>query len=379
MQPRYKISRAAIEITKRFEGFRRKAAQLPDGRWTIGYGHTRTARRGIEISEADAEALLIYDMRSIAQALNAWIFTPLTQSQFDALCAFTFNIGLDNFRTSSVLRRVNEGQLLLAACGMELWRKADFEGERIVIDALVRRRSAEKTLFLTPPGGWTPAPSPVLRPALDLDAPSSAPAQTPSVVTAPLEGAVVRLEREEGLTLAPARPEEEGPSPTQSAAAAVVSRLAALFPEPEPEPVAPAAAVQPPVAHKSPPQVANAGPEFASQPVSASQPAPAAVQTPPSAATEQPVPVDYTRRRVAKPVKAPGGLVLWATGGVGLGLVAVGLYWASNARGVVGAGPLSPAALGWLIGLAGIGLCAFSAYVLLNRLGRADGDDPPHN
>ncbi len=38
-----------------------------------------------------------------------------------------------------------------AACAMELWRKADFEGERIVVDALVRRRSAEKALFLTPP------------------------------------------------------------------------------------------------------------------------------------------------------------------------------------------------------------------------------------
>mgnify|MGYP006988316285 CR=1 FL=1 len=49
--------------------------------------------------------------------------------------------------------------LLQAACAMELWRKADFEGERIVIDALVRRRSAEKTLFLTPTHGWVPAPS----------------------------------------------------------------------------------------------------------------------------------------------------------------------------------------------------------------------------
>ena len=43
MKPRHQVSRAAIELIKTFEGYRQKAAQLPDGRWTIGYGHTLTA------------------------------------------------------------------------------------------------------------------------------------------------------------------------------------------------------------------------------------------------------------------------------------------------------------------------------------------------
>ena len=47
---------------------------------------------------------------------------------------------------------------------VELWRRADFEGERIVVDALVRRRAYEKTLFLKPVEGFAPAPSPVLPP-----------------------------------------------------------------------------------------------------------------------------------------------------------------------------------------------------------------------
>src|SRR3989338_247541 len=62
MKSRHQVSRAAIELIKSFEGYRRKAAQLPDGRWTIGYGHTLTARQGAEVSEADAEALLMYDL-----------------------------------------------------------------------------------------------------------------------------------------------------------------------------------------------------------------------------------------------------------------------------------------------------------------------------
>jgi len=85
MQPRHRVSRAAIELIKRFEGYRQAAAQLPDGRWTIGHGHTLTAREGASVSADDAEALLLYDLIGVAHALNEAIFTPLTQNQFDAL------------------------------------------------------------------------------------------------------------------------------------------------------------------------------------------------------------------------------------------------------------------------------------------------------
>ena len=241
MKPRHQVSRAAIELIKSFEGYRRKSARLADGRWTIGYGHTLTARAGAEVSEKDAEALLLYDLISISHSVNEWTYAPLTQNQFDALCAFAFNIGTDNFRRSSVLRRLNEGQHLQAACAMDLWRKADFEGERIVIDALVRRRSAEKTLFLTPTDGWVPAPSPILRPNVDMDASGAVPSETPTVLRPAMNGAMAVVERVDA-PIAPVVPDEEL-SPAQAAAANVSSRLATLFPEPaapapQPAPVA---------------------------------------------------------------------------------------------------------------------------------------------
>jgi lysozyme len=238
MKPRHQISRAAIDLIKRFEGYRAKAARLADGRWTIGYGHTLTAREGAEVSERDAEALLLYDLIAVAHLVNEITYAPLTQNQFDALCCFAFNIGLDNFRRSSVLRRINEGQLLQAACAMELWRKADFEGERIVIDALVRRRAAEKTLFLTPMDGWVPAPSPILRPNVDADIAGVVPRETPLAVRAALDGLNAVAERDPtAATLRPAPPEEEAssPSPAQAAAAAVSYRLAAIFKDETPE------------------------------------------------------------------------------------------------------------------------------------------------
>ncbi|WP_374471913.1 lysozyme [Phenylobacterium sp.] len=229
MTPRHQVSRAAIELTKRFEGYRRKAAQLPDGRWTIGYGHTLTARQGAEVSESDAEALLLYDLLTVSKAVNELTFTPLTQNQFDALCAFAFNIGLLNFRRSRVLKLVNEGALIQAACSMELWRKAEFEGEVIVIDALVRRRSAEKTLFLTPPNdGWVPVPSAILKPDLDEAAEALVPAEPPAPVVTSLDGEAVRVLRADEAAPPPVPPETHE-SPVTAAAEAVTARLATVF------------------------------------------------------------------------------------------------------------------------------------------------------
>ena len=230
MKPRHQVTRTAVDLIKRFEGYRQKAAQLPDGRWTVGYGHTLTAREGASVSEKDAEALLLYDLISVAHSVNEHTYTPLNQNQFDALVCFAFNIGLDNFLRSGVLRRINEGSLLQAACAMEMWRKADFEGERIVIDALVRRRSAEKTLFQTPANGeWVPAPSPVLRPKVDYDASCAIPKQTPMAVSTRTEGDRVVAEREEGLPLNVVVPEEDGPTQTEQSAAAVSARLEAIL------------------------------------------------------------------------------------------------------------------------------------------------------
>ena len=203
-----RVSRSLVELVKRFEGLRRGAARLPDGGWTIGYGHTRSAREGVVVSPEDAEALLYYDLSEVAQKVDAWTFTPLNQNQFEALTAFAFNIGPENFRRSTVLKRVNEGQHLQAAAALELWRKADFGGENLLIDALVRRRAAEKAHYLTPPEGFRPSPTPVIRPTFDhsvIEAAALARVGCPAaIVNAPLEGeeAEVHLEDESapGLT-----------------------------------------------------------------------------------------------------------------------------------------------------------------------------------
>ena len=68
------------------------------------------------------------------------------------------------------------------------------QGERIVVDALVRRRSAEKALFLTPPGdAWVAAPSPVLRPLVDAQAGELIPAERPAEVVTSFDGETITV------------------------------------------------------------------------------------------------------------------------------------------------------------------------------------------
>jgi lysozyme len=366
MKPRHQATRAAIDLIKRFEGFRSKAALLPDGRWTIGYGHTRTARPGAQITEADADALLIYDVAGVITAINEWVFSPLTQNQFDALTAFVFNIGLQNFRRSSVLRRLNEGAPLQAACAMEMWRTADFEGERIVIDALVRRRAAEMALFLTPMEGFIPVPSLIVIPRVDDSVARQAPMQT-AEVAAPLDGGLAQALRSDG---------GEAPLASRAAADAVTARLNALLRDPAPAPAQPDALVGAPlppedemvIAAMPQPAAPEPQPELAAEVVAESEPLPAHPLM-----TAQPL-VFRPRSTLKLPKKrmatAP---VLVAMGLVGLGGAGAGAFWGFSADAAERL-PLLPApeVTGLGVSLAGVALLVASVYLLLSRLAARD-------
>ena len=224
-KPRQRVSRPGLELIKSFEGLRRRAARLPGGRHVVGYGHIRSAREGAEVSEADAEALLRYDLLPVEAAMNEWTFTPLTQNQFDALCSFAFSIGLKTFRHSDVLRHLNAGAMLQAAGALEMWRRVELDGEGIIVDALVRRRAAEKALFLQPAEGYVPAPSAVLKSRTDYAAYQTVPRQRPEQIETPLDGS-------DALALRTAPEPEQAPesdwSAPKAAAANVTARLSEL-------------------------------------------------------------------------------------------------------------------------------------------------------
>lgn len=177
MTGRMRTSPAGLELIKTFEGLRESAVRLPDGRWTIGYGHVRTAREGLTITGQDAEVLLVHDLRPIEAAISAMVFAPLMQGQFDALVSLAFNISLGQFRQSEIVGHLNAGNYLAAANGFDLWRKARLNGRVMVVDALVRRRAAEKALFLEHPSGPPSAPTPLVTPEMDFGSNEPPPAR----------------------------------------------------------------------------------------------------------------------------------------------------------------------------------------------------------
>jgi len=103
----------------------------------------------------------------IETAINSMVFAPLNQNQFDALVSLTYNISPGQFRDSEILAYLNAGDFLSAANGFDVWRKARIHGRVMVVDALVRRRAAEKAMFLEHPDGRPTAPTPLVPPTRD--------------------------------------------------------------------------------------------------------------------------------------------------------------------------------------------------------------------
>lgn len=143
--PRLKVSREGVVLIKSFEGFRPRAVRDEEGRWVIGYGHTASAREGLTVGEADAELLLQYDLLPVVKALNERVAQPLNQHQFDALASFAISVGVDRFLASDVLQRLNDGHAGEAADALIGWP------ETAAPDARLRRRAAERALFVADP------------------------------------------------------------------------------------------------------------------------------------------------------------------------------------------------------------------------------------
>jgi lysozyme len=285
---------------------------------------------------------------------------------------------------------------------MEMWRTADFEGERIVVDALVRRRSAEMALFLTPAEGFIAVPSLVVVPRVDERVAHAAPARTTEVET-PLDTAIAAAVRAE---------EGEPVSASIAAAAAITARLNAILQD-GPEPKAGPAAEEAPVlgaplppaedhlledrpvqdrpvqdrpaaiaaalgvdlsedaphrAETIPAREPEAGPAFAGPPhVDPRSPAP-----PEPLMFRAPSTLPFARRR-KKAAPAP---VLVLMGLTGLGVAGAAPMWGFSVN-APGHSPIVPDAqiAGMGVGLAGVALLAASVYLLLSRLAGAGAND----
>lgn len=143
------ISQSGAEFIARWEGFEPEAYRDIAGVWTIGYGHTGPdVGAGMRVTRAQALALLKQDATKAVRAVNSLVRAPLKQNQFDALVSLVYNIGENNFATSTTLRELNAGNYAKAAEAIELFNKATIGGRLQYVQGLANRRAAEKEKFL---------------------------------------------------------------------------------------------------------------------------------------------------------------------------------------------------------------------------------------
>jgi GH24 family phage-related lysozyme (muramidase) len=142
------IGSAGLHLIKRFEGFSDTPYLCPANIWTIGYGHVILAseRESLtQVDEAQAERLLVRDMRNAERAVSNFISCPLRQNQFDALVCFAFNLGSGALQRSTLRRVINRGDEDAVA---DQWMRFVWAGGK-KLPGLVRRREAELALYFS--------------------------------------------------------------------------------------------------------------------------------------------------------------------------------------------------------------------------------------
>lgn len=144
-----KASERIKEFIKSKEGLSLTAYRCPAGVLTIGYGHTGAdVKRGKTIAQAEAEALFDNDLRrfeaELSRAMKADGAPALTQSQYDALLSFAYNIGITALRKSTLWRKVkaNPADPTIPA---EFGRWVYAKGK--VLQGLVERRKEEAEIY----------------------------------------------------------------------------------------------------------------------------------------------------------------------------------------------------------------------------------------
>lgn len=103
-----KVSDDLIEKIKQFEGYRAKAYKCAAGRWTCGHGHTKGVTARTVCDKAKALAWLRSDLEPIERFLSAIPEVCKSQGRFDACADFCFNLGVNAFKGSTLLKQIQK-------------------------------------------------------------------------------------------------------------------------------------------------------------------------------------------------------------------------------------------------------------------------------
>ena len=134
----------ATAVVSYYEGYRPSAYLDPVGIPTICYGHTATATLGQTLTREECDSLLANDLGDAFKALDRRATLELAPQTRAALASFVYNVGETQFARSTLLRKLNAGDVRGACHELSRWVYAG--GRKLT--GLVRRRATELELCL---------------------------------------------------------------------------------------------------------------------------------------------------------------------------------------------------------------------------------------
>jgi lysozyme len=142
----------ALIVIKEFEGYYDKAYRDPVGIPTIGYGtimypNGAKVKMGEKCSKKEAEHWLMFEIEEIIPRIEKLIKVEVSNNQLCALVSFCYNLGTGALGKSALLKKLNRGDEL-GEVGLEFKKWINAGGRPL--QGLIRRREAERKLFLKP-------------------------------------------------------------------------------------------------------------------------------------------------------------------------------------------------------------------------------------
>mgnify|MGYP003598693782 CR=1 FL=1 len=145
-----KISQNGLDIIHESESFSSVPYLCPSKIPTIGWGNTyyedgtKVTLNDKPISQKKGDELFSFILSEFETQILNLVKVPLNQNQFDALVSFAYNVGIGNFKQSTLLKKLNNSDFIGASLEFKKWNKSNSK----VLKGLVRRRLKEKELFL---------------------------------------------------------------------------------------------------------------------------------------------------------------------------------------------------------------------------------------
>ena len=140
----------AVSLLKDVEGFRSKPYHCTAGVLTIGYGRTQ----GVTPSSFTDEDTESDFLEKKTYSILYWLISlhkgvPLKSTQLAALVSFVYNVGQEAYRTSTLMKLINQGNFKGASNEFGKWIYVS-KGKKKIIDQGLkgRRRPKERSLFL---------------------------------------------------------------------------------------------------------------------------------------------------------------------------------------------------------------------------------------